>query len=347
MSIYSRHKPFVLIFVLGPVTACGNHVPEVQEFWEPHTGRWIESAVKKRVYCELQAAVAAIVEDNKKSKDHALDWFSKWGAQVTLDLTIDETGAVNPGVAFNVPLHAATTNFVGEYLAPSASPGTPGSVLAGKTFPFLSTPQSYSLGLGGTFSSHAQRIDKFNFYYTIAGLVDHPQKNADCYEPIPNKAERVLGLFKDDPNAQTSSPLLESELKIEEWLRAALFIENIDNTGDPYPAQPNSQEKKLAPEGNNGKEFLNQNVMSYEVHFDIVSSANVTPTWKLVRVSANTGTLPLFSAYRNRSHDLLITFGPKKRVDGHDVPDDMAAAAHSASETGNANANALRNLNAP
>ena len=50
--------------------------------------------------------------------------------------------------------------------------------------------------------------------------------------------------------------------------------------------------------------------ISYEIKFIIVSSGNVTPTWKLVRVSANSGSTPFFSTGRTRTHDLIVTIGP-------------------------------------
>ena len=51
-------------------------------------------------------------------------------------------------------------------------------------------------------------------------------------------------------------------------------------------------------------------VYSYEIKFVIVSNGSVTPTWKLVHVSANSGALPFVSAGRTRTHDLILTFGP-------------------------------------
>jgi hypothetical protein len=77
--------------------------------------------------------------------------------------------------------------------------------------------------------------------------------------------------------------------------------------------------------------------VTYEIKFVIVSSGNVTPTWKLVKVSANTsGTF--FSTGRTRTHDLIITIGPQGAV---------SLQAHFASQIGNAVANANRSVLAP
>jgi len=64
--------------------------------------------------------------------------------------------------------------------------------------------------------------------------------------------------------------------------------------------------------------------VSLEIKFVVVTSGNATPTWKLVRVSANTGA-PLFGVGRTRTHDLIITVGPNNA---------NATNAHLASQIG-------------
>jgi hypothetical protein len=51
-------------------------------------------------------------------------------------------------------------------------------------------------------------------------------------------------------------------------------------------------------------------IYSYKVKFVIVSNGSANPTWKLVSVTANSGTLPPVTAGRTRTHDLILTFGP-------------------------------------
>jgi hypothetical protein len=53
-----------------------------------------------------------------------------------------------------------------------------------------------------------------------------------------------------------------------------------------------------------------QDSFSREIKFIIISTGNITPTWKLIQVSANSGNAPFFSTGRTRTHDLLITIGP-------------------------------------
>ena len=73
--------------------------------------------------------------------------------------------------------------------------------------------------------------------------------------------------------------------------------------------------------------------LTIEIKFIIVTSGNVTPTWKLLRVSANTGSSPLFALGRTRTHDVIITIGPNNTPTQN---------THLASQIGNAVGNANR-----
>ena len=86
---------------------------------------------------------------------------------------------------------------------------------------------------------------------------------------------------------QGSSLLLESDLGFYKWLK---------NAGDMRTTMVSDNTQ--------------QQVLSYEVSFEIISSGNVTPTWKLVRVTTPNGGLPLFSTKRDRTHDVTLTIGP-------------------------------------
>ncbi len=271
------------------LSCCGIAVPQIGEIWDDESGnpaRSLELKIKEKIFCELQSAVYSLNSDKDKKIKGEFDdprnpghtvQFSRnpipetWGATLTLTLTVEELSALNPGVSLNTPIHPAITNFSGEYLPASSTP------LSAVTYPLLSTPQTYSFGFGGTLSSDATRIDKYTFYYLIKDLeTDRP----DCRQP------NIDG--QDPAHYQGSSLLLESDLGIYNWLDSTRFIRSSLGV-----SRKNSQE-----------------VMSYDVKFDIVSSGNVTPTWKLVRVSSGAGSLPLFNTKRERIHEMLLTFGP-------------------------------------
>jgi hypothetical protein len=123
------------------------------------------------------------------------------------------------------------------------------------------------------------------------------------------------------PDAPVSSPLIQSDLKLGEWLN--------------YQALPVATGEVGLPTSDSG--VFKQNVLSHEVKFEIITSGGVTPAWKLVRATVNqTGTL--LSATRDRTHDLLITFGPgtSSGLVG------QAASTHQASEIGLSVANNLK-----
>jgi hypothetical protein len=103
--------------------------------------------------------------------------------------------------------------------------------------------------------------------------------------------------------------LLQSNLGFDEWL-----ISNI--------TAANTGLVKYATDYSDGP--LKQNVLSHEIKFDITDSGNITPGWKLTRVSVNQSG-NLFSATRDRTNDLTITLGPtvatpKPVLDKHGKP---------------------------
>ncbi|WP_342738609.1 hypothetical protein [Bradyrhizobium sp. B117] len=115
------------------LAGCGTYVPQMQEAWETSrtpvltAGGDLEFKVREKIYCDIVQAV----HDN----DTLLP--TRWGVQTTVDLQVDETGALNPGVSFIEP---------------------------------LADSQSRSLGLGGTLSSQGTREDKFGNYWNLDKL---------------------------------------------------------------------------------------------------------------------------------------------------------------------------------
>jgi hypothetical protein len=141
----------------------------------------------------------------------------------------------------------------------------------------------FTLGAGVTLSADAIRTDKLYFYYRVKDL-----KKLHCPTGIP-------------PEAPVSSPLIQNNLKFGDWLYDILI-----------PAGTNEITLPTSPKGP-----LKQNVIYYEVSFEIVTGGTLTPSWKFTRVNVNrigtvsvnpTGTLA--AATRDRTHDLQITMGP-------------------------------------
>ena len=89
------------------------------------------------------------------------------------------------------------------------------------------------------------------------------------------------------------SLLVQSDLGLYDWLEAEAI--GVDTAEFGAPSDPNS--------------IFKQNVLSHEVKFDVVTSGNITPGWKLARATVNQSG-SFLSTSRERVHDLLITLGP-------------------------------------
>jgi hypothetical protein len=102
--------------------------------------------IKRKIFCELQRAVSAIEAEPGFSvtfdgRTIYKRWIPEtWGVLMTLQITVDESTQVNPGVTLNNPL------------APVVSFGS-------------SVAQSYKTAINGTLSTEANRQDKFTYYY--------------------------------------------------------------------------------------------------------------------------------------------------------------------------------------
>lgn len=170
----------------------------------------------------------------------------------------------------------------------------------------------FTMPASASLSADAIRMDKANYYWSVPDLY----KRAPCARGVQPKND-----------AGGSSLLIQGDLKLEQWLADQVLAVA---TGEV--TQPNSS-----------KGPLGQNVLLHEVKFEIVSTGGVTPAWKLVPVNFNqSGTF--LSGTRDRTHDLIITFGPgnSQGLTGNEARD-----AHLAAEIGLAASNSLNNLTPP
>lgn len=102
--------------------------------------------------------------------------------------------------------------------------------------------------------------------------------------------------------------LIEGDLKIRQWLVMSLRSAFVNGgvTGD------------FAKDLQNEIKVAKKDVLQNEITFVVSYSGNVTPAWKLVRVTANQSG-NFFNAQRTRTQDLVVTLGP--------APNDAQAAA--------------------
>jgi hypothetical protein len=308
---------------------CGLAVPDIKEAWDadkpedshgkriPATAQ-IEFEIKKRIFCELEHAVQYVNNNfpvSRGSSPNSLKPFAKypipldWTAQVSLSLQVDESSSLSPGVTLTQTLPNAVQVF---------GPGM--SVTSG---------QSRSLGFGGTLSSIATRIDKFDPSYVISYLMTPEGPDSVCVSESNDPFKRIGW------TPASSSPfILESSLGIQDWLEGAIITDLLIGSQNAPVAKSSKSGGAGGSSGGGGGGSLKTDAFSYEIKFVIVSSGNVTPTWKLVQVSANTsGTF--FSTGRTRTHDLIITIGPS---------DNNTLYAHLASQIGQAVSGGNRSL---
>jgi len=134
----------------------------------------------------------------------------------------------------------------------------------------------FTLNGGLNLSADATRIDKLNYYYTVKEL--YTQGSCPQNFSLPHAP---------------GSLLIQSDLKLAQWLSSQVL-----EVGTAEVGVPNSPDT-----------ILKQNALSHEVTFEVVSGGNIVPAWKLVESTVGqTGSL--FTASRDRRHDLTITFGP-------------------------------------
>jgi hypothetical protein len=174
----------------------------------------------------------------------------------------------------------------------------------------ITTAQTFSFGIGGQFSTDATRIEQLGFFLQFDRLPKEPVK---C------------------PVGQ--GPHIEGDLKFGEWLNTALFLDLTPGTLFPIHGAAAGDPSQLP-----------YDVISHEVQFVIIAGANVTPTWKLVAVTANP-TGPLLGATRTRTDDVLITIGPTvddlKGGKGAKGPSTAVENSHLASQISSGIRNAL------
>ena len=132
----------------------------------------------------------------------------------------------------------------------------------------------FTLAGGATGSAEATRTDTLNYFYSVANL----KRAAPCG-------------FK--PAGPPNSLLVQSDLKLREWLFSQLM--SFGTGAVDFPTNPNG--------------LFKQNVLSHEVKFVVSTSGTLNPAWTLVRGTINQSG-SLLAANRDRTHDLLITFGP-------------------------------------
>lgn len=276
---------FSALSISAGLSACGFSAPRIQELWDGKEGaKQIEFGIKKRIYCDLKRGII----NANKSKSGTVDLVT--GKTEWKQFFPNDWGA---SVSLSLQVDEST----------SINPG----VALSKPLP---DDQLFTLGLGGSFSSAATRTDKFDAYYPIGYLMIPETDTSICHA----KNDPFKGL-----SPATSSPFIQSELGIENWLKDAMFTNTHLHSIDPQNATKTTD------------------TITYEAKFVVTTNGSVNPTWRLVHFTGNTGG-NLFSTGRSRTHTVIVTIGPQKG---------QTSQTHFASQIGQAVADANRGILRP
>ena len=168
-------------------------------------------------------------------------------------------------------------------VAPGVSVSNPiGPVIRNFSSGDVIVSRSFAFGLGLSAMATSTRKVVINLIYPITSL----------QLPPPTSTEVLTAEI-----CATATPrgyiVTHNNLRIAETLSAGLLAFQVEG--------PDA----LLPNGSGGTQAL-----QHQVTFRIESAGGVTPIWTLARVTASTPGRELVGISRNRTQDLIITFGP-------------------------------------
>jgi hypothetical protein len=299
-------------------TGCGISIPQIPEVFDliadTDATQHMEMQIKKAIFCELRDAVILA----RSSVQYKTFYHGKV-VSTAADQPVPDSWGVQLTLTFTVD-EASKLNSGVSLIKPFKPPAA--------------TTESFTIGAGGALSSDATRIDKYDTFYTVADLANVLSKNQICEVP----QEQDTG-----PPSHSSPFVVLSDLGIKKWLPAAAEVSAYLRSSRQAK---NGEGTALGSSGSFASDSF-----SYDVKFVIVTDGNVTPSWKLVRMTTPTSPVA-FDTSRTRTHELLITIGPGsttpvtdskgKVVAQQTGPSQSASNSHLAQEIGNAVATALR-----
>lgn len=243
-------------------SGCGATVPSMMITGDhDHATAYFVNKVVDHVKSEIGCAVTRVIDYDKqvaaqnKSK-RRIAWLDGWSAKMQLKLTVDEKTTLTPGASLTALLPNAATH------------------VGGAT---ITTPQSFSMGLGGQLSSDATRIDTSDYTFDLASDFLHNSQYAGN-SPTCSKYTGVL---------------TDGDLQIYDFLDSRTF---------PYEISTNAGATQNV-------DLKAPSTLQTDITFVVAASGNVTPTWKFVAVTANTNN-PLLNSGRTQTDDILLTLGP-------------------------------------
>jgi len=182
---------------------------------------------------------------------------------------------------------------------------------------FIATPTGvFSIAGGGELSANATRTETIGFFLLMSDLFDPKSKKLKLKQARPVCKHR-------------SNILIQSDLKLKEWVESLALIAAVpDGVSNPFVS---------------GGPL---DATSHEIQFIVVMGGSITPTWKLISVTANPDA-PFLGASRTQTDDLLITLGPiDVLANGRGIaPSAALSAQHLAAQIGQSVSTAIQSQN--
>ena len=155
---------FAFIILALTLAGCGTQVPQIGEVWESvNVTSDMELRIKQNIFCETVKAIRD-VRANITVPGYGPSIPDDYGVQMQIALTIDEVGALSPGVTYSNPFANAIVHGV-------------------------TVARSFGVSAGGTLSSTASRTDTSYSYYNVGRIVG-PGANVKVCEDL--KSSRLL-----------------------------------------------------------------------------------------------------------------------------------------------------------
>jgi hypothetical protein len=309
------------LFLLGAISlsGCGLYMPDKNPLL-PDTldsnkissGGAYEDLIVRHIRCETAAGLKAAYDNLRTQDSKKLEWLKKWGTAITLAITAEDQSGLSPGLSLTTPFENKIFTF--------------------KTGGNVTSPQSFVFGIGGSATASATRTETIQFTYLNKDLL----YAADIF--VPKQPDGI------PCQTYQRGLMIEGDLKIWEFIYDKAVIAANGNAA-PY-AKPT--EEKDVPTGQcncNGKPATQKkqvpidgskvaqqpdwplfNTFTENITFTATFGGNVTPTWKLARVSANSSA-NLLSATRTNTNQLTITLGPVETLPDAETPAQLKQAA--------------------
>jgi hypothetical protein len=141
------------------------------------------------------------------------------------------------------------------------------------------TPQNFTFGIGANASAHATRSETIQFTYANYALLENAKHWDAEYSTAPEGISCAEGL---------NGVMIESDLAIDQFIMDKAFIAYAGNMtvgGNPY------------------------NTFQEQLTFTSSLGGSVSPTWKLVRLTADQNST-LASVARGETNTVIVSMGP-------------------------------------